>query len=328
MKLLNQKEITNLSKIHNNLIKHKKISIFVHESPDFDAICSSLALRDYLKSKKIDAKVIGLNFADKNLIRKIYEKVQIDKYNDEFIKNSAAIILDTANSERILTKKHLLAKKVFRIDHHPKIETIGSYEWIDDKKSSTSEMIGWFILINSCKLTKVQANFLYTGILADTGRFMYKTTSESTLFLIIKFYEVKFNKLEIQDKMFSRKWENIKIDSQLYSQIKIKNNVGVLFIDKKMSKFIIDHNDNPSKVYLMNDIENLKAWICVYFDFELNVWKISLRSKWYDVRSYAQKFNGGGHTLASGIKTNNLKNVNKIIDGFVKYKFNKINNKI
>lgn len=324
MKLVNKKDILNILKINSSLLKSKNVSIFVHESPDFDAISSALALKDYFLSKKINAKIIGLEFAEKSVLDKIYEKVTIDKYNDEFIKNSSAIVVDTANKARILTGKHLLAKKVFRIDHHPKIETIGETEWVDEKMSSTSEMVGWYIMINENKISKRQANFLYTGILADTGRLMYRSTTETTLLLLAKFFEVGFNKQEIQDLMFAKNLSSIKLDNEITSKIKIKNKIGILIIDKNLTKKIIKNNESLAKVYLMNDIEGLKAWMCAYFDEESNRWKISLRSKKYNVRLFAQKFNGGGHAVAAGIKAKSFSEVESIVNKLVKYKLIKV----
>ena len=317
-------EINNLKQIkhlHKNLIKSEQVSIFMHESPDFDAFCSSLALREYLLAKKIAAKIIGMDKVDESIKNKIYEPFSYDEYDDEYIKQSTAVILDTANKERVLTKKHKLAKDIIRIDHHPKIETIGNIELIEDKVSSTCELIGWLIILNDKKnFNKRIANFLYTGILADSGRLMYSCTNKTTLQLLCHFYDVGFDKQEVQDKMFSKKWEDVLLDSELISKIKIEKNIGSLIIDQKLSKKIKKIKNNLSKVYLMNDINGLKIWTCAYFDEDIKMWKISLRSKKYNVKKIAEKYHGGGHVLAAGIKFKTFKEVQAFLTQLKKIK--------
>jgi phosphoesterase RecJ-like protein len=117
-----------IKKTYDTLIKSKKVSIFVHVHPDFDALGSASAMKSFLISKGIDAKIIGLENVKITSSNEIFMIDNQTIISDEFISNSIGLILDTANEARVLTQKHTLCKSTIRIDHHPFIEKIAKYE--------------------------------------------------------------------------------------------------------------------------------------------------------------------------------------------------------
>ena len=231
-----------IKKTYDTLIKSKKVSIFVHVHPDFDALGSASAMKSFLISKGIDAKIIGLENVKITSSNEIFMIDNQTIISDEFISNSIGLILDTANEARVLTQKHTLCKSTIRIDHHPFIEKIAKYEWVDDQISSTSEMVGWWILQNNKQTLGYEiSNFLYAGILTDTGNLMQLNTTSSTFELVRKFYDYDFDKQYIQDKIYLQNLKNLKIEAEISQNIKVtKNNVGYFIFTKK---FIIKNRE-------------------------------------------------------------------------------------
>ena len=53
----------------------------------------------------------------------------------------------------------------------------GDISLVDTSSSSASEMIALFAFENNLDLSKEAAKLLYAGIIGDTGRFLYPSTS-------------------------------------------------------------------------------------------------------------------------------------------------------
>lgn len=305
--------ITNLKYIYKNIIESKSVSIFIHENPDCDALGSAFGLKTFLLEKKIKCEIISLDLLSKKFKYPLLIELDRKKVSDAYIKKSTGIILDTANSARILGQRHILCNKLFRIDHHPHIENIGQREWIDINFSSTSEMVGWFLLENNKKISPKICNFLYSGILTDSGKFMYPSTSKKTFQLIERFFDFKFDKQKIQEKIFLRSFSDMKDENFLRNKIKItKDGIGYIIVKKTHLHKIKSKSPN-NYVYLMSNIHEIKVWFILYFDKKNKVWKGSLRSRELNISEIASKFNGGGHKNASGFKLKNIKELKLLI---------------
>lgn len=303
-----------LKELYTDLNKSARLAIFVHENPDCDALGSAFALQNFFHQKEIDARIVGINNLNKKTFKGIFD-ININKEaDDDFIKNSFGIILDTANSPRILSQKQTLCKKLYVFDHHPKVENIGNKEFISSNYSSTCELIGWFIIVNNQNLlNKKNCNYLYAGLLTDTGRFMFKTTQITTFQLIVKFLEVGFDKNKIQDLIFLNSIDDFEKQQKIIKKIKFTTNgIGYYILPNWYCKWHQLKSPN-SKIFLLNNLKELKIWFCLYEDKENNCWKGSIRSRQYDVSKIAKIFGGGGHILASGFKLNNKKEIKKLM---------------
>lgn len=300
-------------KIKDILKNNIKFSIFVHEHPDYDALGSANALARSLKLANKQARIFGIN-------QKIIEEypcldLTIEPIHEPYMNNSVAIILDVANKERILSfKDNINFINIIRIDHHLFVEKIGNVEWIDDSASSTAEMVGWLIVNNNLKIDEKVIDYLYAGILADTGKLMFSAVSQSTYELLSEFMSYGFNKQKIQEKMFLKKLSDEKINNKLQKKMKVlSSGIGYIILNKRdVIKYKQENIHN--KVWLLSGYEEIKIWFYLYFDIEKNSWKGSIRSRDYNVNQIAKKFNGGGHLLASGFRLENKKQIKNLIN--------------
>lgn len=113
-----------------NLIKEfENITLFVHERPDFDALGSAYAFKEFLKEYFPDKKVYvaGTYQLDPSFGADVFPFEKED-VNEAFLKSSLGIIFDTANASRVLTGLHKNTRELVRFDHHPKTEQIGNIE--------------------------------------------------------------------------------------------------------------------------------------------------------------------------------------------------------
>ncbi|WP_036448908.1 DHH family phosphoesterase [Mycoplasmoides pirum] len=299
-----------------NLVKEfQNFTLYVHERPDFDALGSAYAFKEFLKEYFPDKKayVMGTYKLDSSFGANVFpfEKEEVD---NEFLKSSLAIVFDTANSDRVLTGKHVEAKKIIRFDHHPKIEDIGDIDWVDPTFSSTAEMVGTFLKLLNYKLTPIMAKYIYSGILTDTGRFLYLSSSPNTFRITADLLQTGFNRSEIHDIVYNKSISEHKYYFYTLNHAKVTpNGLAYVLLPKNSHKrFGISYP--MTMVHALNNIKNVYIWIALYYDNESGKWKGSIRSRDIPINHFASMFNGGGHKFASGFSLDNKKDFKKIIN--------------
>ncbi len=308
--------------IIKKISEYKKISLFFHEIPDFDALGSCFALKLYLKDKFPDKQIeiIGLDILSNNFSKNlfIFEPKHIP---NEYLKNSLGIILDTANSARVWSHRQVNCKELIRIDHHPLVESFCDIEFIDEKASSTCELVGMLMLNwDETYVSALVALYLYAGILTDTGRFLYSTTRPETFALCSKLIEKKFDRDIIYKSVYLKSLKQSKFESYVVSRIQINKDLkfGYAVIPRNtFNKFDIDLR--LSMVHVFNNISELEVWMTVYYDDTINKWRGSLRSRNLPINVIAEKYSGGGHVHAAGFTLEHKSDYKRLIADLSKY---------
>jgi phosphoesterase RecJ-like protein len=72
-------------------------------------------------------------------------------------------------------------RKIVNIDHHASNTQFGAIRWIDERASSTAELIHGLFRAADWKITPTVASLLYAGILGDTVGFSLSNTSQRAL---------------------------------------------------------------------------------------------------------------------------------------------------
>ncbi|GMO14539.1 MAG: bifunctional oligoribonuclease/PAP phosphatase NrnA [Mycoplasmoidaceae bacterium] len=303
--------------IINLIKKYDNISLFFHEHPDFDALGSVFAFKEFIKVlyPKKTVCVIGINQINKQYYDKFLPFSKETNKDDNWVKTSLGIICDTANSSRVQTQKHLLCKETIRIDHHPEVEHFGNVTWVDSTMSSVCEMLAHlFINWDEKAINDKISSYLYIGILTDTNRFFYLNTSADTLRIVAKLYSKIKDRLSIHLLLNEKTLDRIKFENDVFKLIKFdnKNHIASLLIPNTLfSKY---KTMPESLIYLMSNIKDINVWTSLYYDLETKKWKGSIRSKKIDISKVAIKFNGGGHKNASGFKLNSSNEFVKVIN--------------
>ncbi|WP_462215930.1 DHH family phosphoesterase [Mycoplasmoides genitalium] len=297
-----------------------KFSLFVHVNPDFDAFGSAFAFKTFLNTFFSEKKAYVMGSYNINADgRELFPFEQTD-INDDFVKESLAIIFDTSNQERVLTQKHKLAKETVRIDHHPRTEKFADMEWIDSSFSATAEMIGYLILQMGYKLNDEIASYLYAGIITDTQRFWGPTTTPQTFALTAKLMETGFNRNKVHDAVYLKPLLEHKYFSYVLSKAKItKNGLAYALIKKGAYKHFGVVSPLPM-VHALNNIKEVKIWTTVYFNESIKKWIGSIRSRNIPINNFAQMFNGGGHKYAAAFvldEKNQFMKLVQIMDDFL-----------
>lgn len=286
-------EILELIKRYERIIVHR------HVRPDPDAIGSQGGLAEMIKASfpEKEVYVVGETYDSLLFLN------EMDIIPDEYYKGALVIVCDTANQERISDQRYKLGEKLVKIDHHPNHDQYGDLLWVDTTSSSTSELIYELFLFGKdkgLKLNEKAARLMFAGIVGDTGRFLFPSTNIKTFRYAADLLEYKFDPTSLYDQLYNTTAEVVHLQGYILQNFKHHpSGVAYLSITKEMlEKFNVTPADASQLVSLLGNIENVLAW--VFFVEEKNEIRVRLRSRGPVINTIAQKYNGGGHPLASG----------------------------
>jgi len=279
--------------------QYETIIVHRHVRPDPDAYGSQGGLTAILKESFPEKKIfaVGQEEPTLNFLRRL------DVIEDEIYKGALVIVCDTANQERIDDHRYTLGDKLIKIDHHPNMEPYGDLLWVDTTASSCSEMIYDFYLKGKevgLKMNDEAARLLFAGIVGDTGRFLFPSSTEKTFAYAGELIHYNFSRTELFDKMYELDPKIIKLQGYILQSFVLQpNGVASVMITKDLLK---EYDARPAEASLLvgtlGDVKGIKAW--VFFIEEDKQIRVRLRSKGPVINEVARKFNGGGHPLASG----------------------------
>ncbi len=302
-----------IKNIYRKIKEYNNIVIARHISPDPDAIASQIALRDSIKLSfpKKNVYAVGVSVA------KFKSYGNLDKIDESKLYGDVLLlVLDVPNKTRIDGVDFNLFKEIIKIDHHPSEEVFSEYDWVDESSSSTCQLIIELILSTKLELDRKIAENLFLGVVSDSDRFLISYTSSKTFRLISDLIDrtgIDFTNL--YPILYERPYNEIKFHGYLSSNLNItENGFAYLNITPEILK---EYNvDSATPANMINDFSNIKdvyVWTFITFDEKVNLYKINIRSKGPVINETAAKYGGGGHKFASGIRTPNKDDIDKII---------------
>lgn len=279
--------------------EYETIILHRHVRPDPDAYGSQCGLAEILKTSypEKDVYVVGEEEPSLHFMKRL------DTISDATYKNALVIICDTANEERVCDQRYTLAEKVIKIDHHPNDDAYGDIIWVDTAASSTSEMIYEFYLFGrdqGLKMTDEAARLLYAGIVGDTGRFLYPSTSDKTFQYAGDLVHYNFSRTDLYNGMYDVNENVMRLNGYVLQNFEVTpSGAGKMVIPNDiLEEYSVKPSDASLLVSSLGAVKGLKAW--VFFIEENDTIRVRLRSKGPIINTIAKQFNGGGHPLASG----------------------------
>ncbi|WP_050616809.1 DHH family phosphoesterase [Bacillus testis] len=288
-----KEEILQAIKEYDTIILHR------HVRPDPDAYGSQCGLGEILKISFPEKHIYCVGQEEESL----HFLKRLDKIEDQVYDNALVIVCDTANQERVCDQRYNQGAKLVKIDHHPNDDAYGNLCWVDTGASSTSELIYEFYLYGKEKGLKMNdeaARLLYAGIVGDTGRFLYPSTTEKTFKYAGELIEYNFSRTQLYNQMYDMEENIIRLNGYVMQHFEISPaGAGKLVLDQEtLASYGAKASDASQLVSNLGSVKGLKAW--VFFIEEENDIRVRFRSKGPIINTIAKKFNGGGHPLASG----------------------------
>ncbi|KKI90955.1 oligoribonuclease [Bacillus sp. SA1-12] len=286
-------------KILEEIRQNETIIIHRHVRPDPDAYGSQCGLAELLKASYPDKKILVVGESDPSL-EFLYK---MDLVEDDVYHKALVIVCDTANQARVSDQRYKNGKKLIKIDHHPNEDKYGDLLWVDTSAAATSEMIYELYLEGreqGLVLPKKAAQLLYAGIVGDTGRFLFPSTTEKTFRYASALISEGIEFAPLYNELYKTKRNVAKLSGYVLQNFTLTSSGAA---SMNISQAILDEYEvSPSEasqlVGILGNIEGVTAW--VFFVEEKDQIRVRLRSKDPVINGLARKYNGGGHPLASG----------------------------
>lgn len=289
-----KRQIIDTIKANETIIIHR------HVRPDPDAYGSQQGLKEIILANYPEKKVYAVGEHDASLSF----MAQPDQIADDVYENALVIVTDTANTERVDDQRYTKGKMVIKIDHHPNDDAYGDLLWVDTTASSCSEMIYELYEegkgVADWKLSDAAARLLFAGIVGDTGRFQFPSTTSKTFKVAADLITYDFNRNEIFDGMYEMEQKLLNLQGYIYQNF-VMDEHGAAYV--KLSKELLAQYETvPSEASLLvgclGSVKGICSWV-VFIEEEDQI-RVRLRSKGPIINTLAKEFNGGGHPLASG----------------------------
>ena len=294
----------NIQLLKEAILSSNRILILTHSSPDGDALGSVAALKQIIKKMGKEADC----FLDENCPSRfphLKEHFNVKESTEEIY--DLVILADCADRNRTGVL-YPAPKTLCFIDHHISNPQDGDINIVKPDAAATAEIM--YDLMQDWKITcdNEIAAAIYTGILTDTGGFLFQNTTKKTHEIAADLLQYSFDKTSIVRISFQEKSLTY---SKLYAHL-FEN----LDYSKKYSAVIgfIDNDTFSSLNATVEDTEGLSAALRNISEVECAVLlterekgfiKGSVRSNdSYNANDLANLFGGGGHMRAAGFKTN------------------------
>lgn len=306
----------------------ERVLLIAHLRPDGDALSSLCALQ--LVLKRLGKKTISFcadkqddsfnflpGFSDIIASRLDFKK---EFLGDMSLRDSFDLIIvaDCGSLSRTTLSEELIDFKkqggiIIEFDHHPKVDDYSSLELRELGLSSTAELVYDFLVANNIELDRQLADCVLTGIMSDTGNFIYPSATEKTMQIASEALSAGARYTKIFQIVTGAKNFNImKLWGLVLSRLQLnaKYNMAISLITREDLKkiFIEDSLDKAAEseifsnlVGFLSNSSGAKSVLLLYED-QSGFVKGSLRStpNGYLVDKLARSLGGGGHERAAG----------------------------
>lgn len=299
-------------KIWDKIQEADIITIFGHVIPDGDCYGSQLGLRNAIRENFPEKKVYALGSGIPRFFSLIGE---MDNVGDDVIKNSLAIIVDTANLNRIEDQRYSLAKDIIKIDHHLLQDHFGNPEVILTENLSCTQIIADMLITLNIPFSKPTALPLFLGLVTDSGRFLYQPISEDAYRIAGALSTTGIDIQSLYDILYEVDEKILRFKGYIFSNYKkTKNGVIYLTISKEViKKYGLDYNTCASLVNSVSGIKGSPIWV-FFSEADNGLVRVEFRSKGVPVQPTATKFGGGGHLQAAGCRLDTLEDYKYVVD--------------
>lgn len=293
-----QKTTTN--EVSNILRKANNVAIFAHTRPDGDTIGACVALRLALQKLGKNAEI----FCDTELTSSFDNFLESKSIKKQFSgKYDLFVAVDCGSISRLGEFGCLYDKFQYTltIDHHGG-EFYSKYNLLRET-ASTCEIMLQVIEQMGVQIDSRMATYLYMGLCTDTGNFAHSNTNKAVFDVASKLVELGAD-IQLVNRVFFKdvSLAKTKLIGVALSRIRtyFDDKLTIVYATKAdFDKLGLNAMATEGLVqYAVNvDTAVIGVSICEHAQ---NVYKISMRSKNFDVRQICEEFGGGGHLNASG----------------------------
>lgn len=305
--------------IYRAIERYDRIVVFRHIKPDFDAMGTQMGLVTFLKDNFPNKEIHFVGDNHVSFTPRLFpetEKLGNDFFED---RNFLAIVVDVGDKDRIADPRFVKAKYKVKIDHHPcKAEIAKTATVCDLDMAAASELVCDLLLNWKGKFISPEAaRYFYIGLVGDSGRFLFSSTSPHTFAVAQALLDTGFDMRKTYLDMYEKSVDSLRSLAYVLSNFKVSEH-GVAYYTLPadvQAKLHITPELGKEHVNTFSNIEGINAWCSITEDPNPKdyCWRISIRSKEVNISGVANKWGGGGHDLASGARIDRIEDLDAFI---------------
>lgn len=275
-----------------------------HVSPDGDALGSMLAVGEVLDAMGKQVRLFNESGLPERF-RWLSPRQEILRDLPD-TEPETIIVLDCGSPQRpgTLLAPWLSSKTVVNIDHHLDNPMFGSINWVDQRVSSTGEMVGMLARELNVPLAGLLGEYVYLSLISDTGDFCFSNTRPETLEMAAEILRLGLLPGPFHEQRQStgtinqlRMRGTVTQQATLHSQGRISL---ISFTRELFRQTGTGPEDTEGLVNRVLYLRGVQAAIATREEDNGSI-KFSLRSKGdVNVQAVAARFGGGGHRNAAG----------------------------
>lgn len=275
---------------------YEQIIILRHVNPDLDAFGSQLGLYWTLKNLYPHKNILLRGKMESQLLT-LYAPID---NSEERPVPTLAIVCDTANRERIDGKIDD-CEKIIKIDHHIVVDSYGDDNIEVEDASSCSEIITLLLKQSHIQIPQCAAEALYLGIVGDSNRFLYQSTSVKTFEAASYLLQMGIQIEKLYQQLYVKPKKELEIKKFIYNHYQFQDGVAWYYLSAQdLSSLDMTREDGSRYVNTLADIEDFLVWMAITQNVEEHNYRVSIRSRGVAINEIANEFRGGGHAYASG----------------------------
>lgn len=286
-------------------LKGQKVAVLGHMRPDGDCIGSQVALARILQASGIDALCINRDRVPPNLTP--YAKgvtfLQGENYQAD---GRVAITVDCADASRVGTEvlSKFPAGVLANIDHHASNPDYAQVNIVVREAAATCHILAAAALQEQLPIDTQTAKNLHLGILTDTGRFCYSSTTPEVFEIVAQLIRKGASPVEANFHVFEQESRGkLALTQRFLSTIRFHENGKICSGEITQADYQATHTTKEDKEGLVEFPRSIAGVdLAVLFEESHDGIRGSLRGRNPKLRLdlLAGKLNGGGHVLAAG----------------------------
>ena len=300
--------------IYDRIAVAQTVMLFRHVRVDGDCVGATKGLKEIILATWPEKKVYIID--DERSDYLAFMGPDDAPVADEVYKDALGIALDVGNRERISNQKYALCRELIKVDHHIERDPYGDINWVEEKRSSCCEMIAAFYDAFSDRLVlnRKAAEYLYTGMVTDSGRFLYDGVSGETMRLAGLLLGYGIDTRRLFAHLYLRNFDELKYMAQVYADMQVtENGVAYIHVTRDMQeRFGLTRESAGLAVDFLSNIRGILCWMaCI--DMPGGEIRVRMRSRFAAINALAEKYHGGGHAMASGATVYSMEELQALI---------------
>ncbi|MCB0975390.1 MAG: bifunctional oligoribonuclease/PAP phosphatase NrnA [Actinobacteria bacterium] len=286
---------------------HDSFALACHVSPDGDALGSMLGLHLALLAADIDSVA---SFSKPFEVAPHYRSLPgLDRLTnpDAYPRAPQVMItLDSGSLGRLgdLGANAQAAENLIVLDHHVSNTRYGSLNVIDDRAAATAVMVYQLIQMLELPITDEVATCLYAGLVCDTGRFQYQTTTPAVFEMAAQLSAYKVDIPSLSRELFEEhRYAYLQLTARVLTETKLdveRRFAWAVIRQADLLEFGVTLDETEGLIDLVRRIQEAEVFAVLKEEPTGRV-RVSLRGLGnVDVQKIALSNGGGGHSFAAG----------------------------